>query len=912
MVTYESLTSHEDKIAVVGLGYVGLPLAVHLSRHFDVVGYDLKSDRIRELESGHDRTLEVSDEALNTAKIRYTSNPKDLTPCRLIIVAVPTPIDDHHTPDLTPLTSSSATVGEHLVQGACVVFESTVYPGATEEVCVPIMEQASGLTCGTSFTVGYSPERINPGDKVHTLENIVKIVSGSDQQTLDLLCQVYGKVIQAGIHKASSIKVAEAAKVIENTQRDLNIALMNELAMIFDKMNIDTMEVLAAAGSKWNFLPFRPGLVGGHCLARDQLVFAKENDTYDTFEIEALFNLCRERAQIPDATGSAPKPPKDEDVASGEMVKAPDHLEVLSYDPDAGTAGFKPVLMMTRRKSANRIQFATLTQQRIKVSDDHPMILSADGKFTVKLARDVTLSDQLVVNTRLPQLDVCRQLDLIEVLGKGVLSNVRVKPITKQFKDHKETLSIDAKEKLTSICLHNSMPLGLYLKLEEKGTMPITRDETLLVTGRGRSRNQIRAILPIDEDFARLIGYYLSRGGITKDTSHRTRWAFRTTDREHIQDVCLLIKKIGCSHSIYHSKKDGISHIKLSSNLFGKLVLEVLRCGKNRHDANAPNFMLYSSASIRRNLLRGVLSGGEITPAGEVAYRSLSKKLFHQVVLLLQDRGIRLFFDNPKLKLHIRGPKQIAKVRDMFFGEKRERIKLAAKQGPPISSLTLHPSSLYQTPSSGEHLIVSIDQIQRLESDQVYSLEVAETETLLSDYGMILHNCIGVDPYYLTFKAETMGYHPEMILAGRRINDSMGKFIAERAVKMLIGLGKQVRRARIAVLGITFKENVPDLRNTRVVDIIRELKDYGMEVLVHDPLADPEEANTYYGLALQSMEALEGVDGVIVTVMHDAYRELGLAKIVRLCSEGVSVLIDVKGAFNPEEARKLNIKYWRL
>jgi len=436
MVTFESLAAREDRIAVVGLGYVGLPLAVHLAAHFEVVGYDLKASRIAELQAGRDRTLEVSEADLKAAAIHYTSDPKALSGCRLIIVAVPTPIDEYRIPDLSPLRSASAIVGEHMVAGTCVVFESTVYPGATEEVCVPIMAQTSGLRMGTDFTVGYSPERINPGDKNHTLENIVKIVSASDPPSVELLLSVYGKVVRAGLHRASSIRVAEAAKVIENTQRDLNIALMNELAMIFDRMGIDTMEVLEAAGTKWNFLPFRPGLVGGHC--------------------------------------------------------------------------------------------------------------------------------------------------------------------------------------------------------------------------------------------------------------------------------------------------------------------------------------------------------------------------------------------------------------------------------------------------------------------------------------------IGVDPYYLTFKSESLGYHPDMILAGRRINDGMAKFVAEKTVKMMIKLGKQVRGARIAMLGITFKEDVPDLRNTKSVDIVRELEDYGIQVLVHDPMADPEEARKYYGIPLHSLDALKGVDGVVIAVIHKAYREMGLEAIARLCSVGSSLIIDVKGAFSPREAETRNIRYWRL
>ncbi len=436
MVSFESLTARRDKIAVVGLGYVGLPLAVHLAHHFDVVGFDLKAERIAELAAGRDRTLEVSPQELAGVDIHFSDDPGILGSCRLIIVAVPTPIDEYRIPDLTPLKSASRTVGQQLVPGSCVVFESTVYPGATEEVCLPIIARTSGLVFGKDFTIGYSPERINPGDKVHSLDKIVKVVSGSDAATAEMLVKVYGRVVPAGIHRASSIKVAEAAKVIENTQRDLNIALMNELAMIFDIIGIDTLEVLEAAGTKWNFLPFRPGLVGGHC--------------------------------------------------------------------------------------------------------------------------------------------------------------------------------------------------------------------------------------------------------------------------------------------------------------------------------------------------------------------------------------------------------------------------------------------------------------------------------------------IGVDPYYLTFKAEALGYHPEMILAGRRINDQMGKYIAERTVKMLISEGKQVKDASVAVLGLTFKEDVPDLRNTRVVDIISELRDYGVKVRVHDPLADPREARLYYGLELSAWKELVGVDAVVLAVVHAYYREKGLPAVAGLCTDGKPVVVDVKSAFNPEQARSKGISYWRL
>jgi len=258
------------KIGVVGLGYVGLPLAVEFGKRFNTVGFDIKATRVDELKRGHDSTLETDEAELAEAtKLTYTTRLADLRPCRVFIVTVPTPIDDYKRPDLTPLVKSSESVGQVLKKGDVVVYESTVYPGCTEEVCVPILERVSGLKFNKDFFAGYSPERINPGDKQHRLTTIRKVTSGSTPAAAEFVDTLYRSIVQAGTHLASTIRVAEAAKVIENTQRDVNIALINELALIFNRMGIDTEEVLLAAGSKWNFLPFRPGLVGGHCIGVD-------------------------------------------------------------------------------------------------------------------------------------------------------------------------------------------------------------------------------------------------------------------------------------------------------------------------------------------------------------------------------------------------------------------------------------------------------------------------------------------------------------------------------------------------------------------------------------------------------------------------------------------------------------------
>ncbi len=272
----EQLLNKAEKLAVVGMGYVGFPLAVAFAeRGVDVIGFDINSTKIEEYLKGNDPTHEVGNERLRKlTNIKFTSDEKDLREAKFIIVAVPTPVLKNKMPDLRPVEGASQVVGRNLIDGAIVVYESTVYPGVTEDICLPILEEESGKKCGVDFKIGYSPERINPGDKVHRVENIVKITSGMDKESAEVIAQVYELIIKAGVHRTASIKVAEAAKVIENSQRDINIAFVNELSLIFDKMGIDTLDVLEAAGTKWNFLHFRPGLVGGHCIGVDPYYLA--------------------------------------------------------------------------------------------------------------------------------------------------------------------------------------------------------------------------------------------------------------------------------------------------------------------------------------------------------------------------------------------------------------------------------------------------------------------------------------------------------------------------------------------------------------------------------------------------------------------------------------------------------------
>jgi len=317
----------KNKLGIIGLGYVGLPLAVEFGKKIKTIGFDINEHRVQELKRSEDSTLEVEPEELKLAtQLSYTTSPDDIKDCNIYIVTVPTPIDKHKQPDLTPLIKSSETLGKILSKGDIVVYESTVYPGATEEVCVPILEQQSGLVFNQGFYCGYSPERINPGDKEHRVTTIKKVTSGSTLEVADRVDELYKTIITAGTHKASSIKVAEAAKVIENTQRDINIALINELALIFNKLDIDTEEVLKAAGSKWNFLPFRPGMVGGHCIGVDPYYL-----THKAIDVGYHPEIILAGRRLNDSMGS---------YVAGQVTKLMNHKRIHVVDSDVLIMGF--------------------------------------------------------------------------------------------------------------------------------------------------------------------------------------------------------------------------------------------------------------------------------------------------------------------------------------------------------------------------------------------------------------------------------------------------------------------------------------------------------------------------------------------------------------------------------------------
>lgn len=382
MDLYNKIVNREEKLSLVGLGYVGLPIAVAFSKKVDVIGFDINDKKIQTYIGGKDPTKEVGDEAIQKCNVDFTSDETRLREARFHIVAVPTPVRPDKVPDLSPVIGASKVLGRNLTKGSVVVYESTVYPGVTEDICVPILENESGLKCGVDFKIGYSPERINPGDKNHRLENIVKIVSGMDDETLETVADVYSLVIEAGVYRAESIKVAEAAKVIENSQRDINIAFVNELSMIFSRMGIDTKAVLRAAGTKWNFLSFEPGLVGGHCIGVDPYYL-----TYKAEQIGYHSRIILAGRRINDGMGA---------YVAQELVKKMIHADVKVKDADVLVLGltFKGNCPDTRNTKVIDI-LNELGSYEIHTSVYDPVADKAEAKreYSIDLVSKAELKD---------------------------------------------------------------------------------------------------------------------------------------------------------------------------------------------------------------------------------------------------------------------------------------------------------------------------------------------------------------------------------------------------------------------------------------------------------------------------------------------------------------------------------------
>jgi UDP-N-acetyl-D-mannosaminuronate dehydrogenase len=902
------VSERDQLVAVIGLGYVGLPLAVGLAEvGRSVVGLDIDSRKVDRLNRGESHIPDVPgasvERLVKAGRLVATTDADALRAPDAIFICVPTPFDANRAPDLSYIRSAAQTIQPRLRSGHLIVLESTTYPGTTEEILQPMLE-TTGLRAGIDFDLAFVPERIDPGQiesQGWTIMNTPKVVGALTPRSGERAAAILA-TLGAPVHIVSSPRAAELAKLLENTFRSVNIALVNELALLCERMGIDVWEVIGAAATKpFGFMPFRPGPgVGGHCLAEDEFLFVKDGCGPACVRIGEYFD------------GLERQNPTVARRVAGTTLLEPTGVDVLSFDRQSQESCYKPLRALSRREYRGRmVSVTTIDRRCLRVTDGHPMLVWAKDSWQIKPACDLQPGDELIIATQQPNPSSSeREIDLIAHLPGDEIARTRVAPKDGRFQDHRDRLSphltalgVDRHEVFRS----NRMPLWTFLELERRNAMPIPRRHIMLRTGRGPSANAIAAVIPIDEDFARLVGYYLSEGCITQDKSLRTRFVFNSGESEYIDDVCRIVTKLGLRYSKHKDRVWNAMQIRVSSNLFARLLRDVLNCGTRSTEMQIPGIVLDSSEPIRLAVLSGLLRGdGDVDlnqqtrhyyhkrnrrvydhsiNVATVGYFSSSPRLFQQTVQLAQGLGFVPTFKKDKPYLRFHGQQYLSRLTSLFDGAKRAALESYARNRKKKMPTKSHQSH-------GNFATVKIREVWQTDGiHKVYSAEVEDTHTFVTSYGIVTHNCIPVDPLYLSWKAREFDFHTNFINLAAQVNDDMPYHVVDLIVRGLSKQGRALDDAHVLVLGVAFKRDIDDARNSPAERLIELLIVRGATVAYHDPHV-PQFAvggNVFHRQreALQSTplsdEALARADCVVVVTGHTAidYRRVaGQARLV--------------------------------
>ena len=867
-------------ITIIGLGYVGLPLAVSFrSKGFEVWGYDLDQERVNLINQGK-FPFPIESENVDV-RIKATTKPEECLPkSDYVIICVPTPVDEKNIPDVSFIEKASEIIKKFLKKGMTVTLESTTYPGTTDEIVKPILEE-SGLKAGEDFYLGYSPERIDPGSKKYPVEKIPKIVSGINKESLAKVKELYDNIIEKTI-PVKNMKTAEAVKIVENVFRNVNISLVNELAILFEKMGINTYEVIDAASTKpFGFMPFYPGPgVGGHCFGKNTKIFLINDGHLKIKDIGAYVDSlnCKKK------------------VVNDSDIFYPQNMKVLSFDMIKNRTSFKTVNIASKRKTKDLLRIKCSYNYKLDVTELHPVIIYDKG-LKVKFAKDLKIGDKLVLNKILPSGKSKIKIDIIEHLNKSLIEKIRVKPKDKSFIEFKKIIDKNLRGNKRDYYRYNSFPLEKYLEIEN--LLDIKREDIFLCTGRGPSFKEFSSVIDVDRDFLRLIGYYISEGCITKDKSLRTGFTFNKNETEYIDDLKQILKKFDIDYSVYLSKRFDSYHIKVSSNLFGFLLKDILNCGTNCYNMQIPEMFFDLEKPLKKEILKGMFrgDGGVSWYSGkrkykkgnklfehfnntvEVTYFTSSKVLFQQLMLFMLNMEIVPKLAKREGYLVIGGMENVSKLKDWFLGEKKEKIGNYLKnmrKNINYKKVEIHKN----------YIIINVEKIEKSKPDYVYSMEVEGTNTLVTSNGIIAHNCIPVDPFYLSWKAKDYDVNLRFIELAGLVNQEMPLHVVEL-------IEKNVKKdQKILILGVAFKKNVSDARNTPAKKIIEELKKRGYNFSYFDPFI-----KKFNGLVSEGSlkNALKGSDCAVVITDHDYFKDVNM--------DG-KIVIDTRNFFKNPVGRK--------
>ncbi|MBP7693886.1 MAG: nucleotide sugar dehydrogenase, partial [Anaerolineales bacterium] len=816
----ERFANRTAVLGIVGLGYVGLPLAVEFARAgLRVIGVDVDPRKIEALGRGESYiqdvpAAEVAD-LVRRGRLAATTDYAELRQADAVSICVPTPLRKTRDPDMSYVIDAAEKVTAAAHPGMLIVLESTTYPGTTEEIFEPRLKER-GFTLGTDIFLAFSPERIDPANLQYGVRNTPKVVGGTTPACTEAAVALYRLAVDTVV-PVSSPRAAEMVKLLENTFRAVNIGLVNEVALMCAKLDLNVWEVIEAAATKpYGYMKFTPGPgIGGHCLSGEEWVFVRDKAGTQVLTLYGLVERLK-------TAGAEPM------VETADLsVFAPQSLEVLSLDPSGGGAVYRRLEYVSRRRYAGPSRSIwTQDGRRLSTTDGHPMMIWSGEELQAVRADQLRPGDRLVVPLGQPETPVA-DIDLIAHITEADCRRMRVKPRQGRYADHAAALRphlLTLKLSPRDVFKQNVMPLAAYLELERRGLMPFPRTEVDLVTGRGPSYNTFPAVVLLDEDFARLLGYYLSEGCLTDDAALRVRFTFHVKETEYIADLKSILEKLGVAYSEYRDRRWQSHHIKVSSRPLGLLVRDVLGCGVNCYTMKIPARFLGAPEPLRLALLAGLLRGdGDVhhvsgrweyqkrgktythhSNSCQAGYFSSSPVLFQQVARLLHGLDWVPTFKRTKPQLRLWGATQLERLTPLFLGEKRQRLEAyAAGRRKPMST-----SHFERHPGFATIAVRTVEDAAPLE--HVYSLEVEDTHTFVTSYGLLAHNCIPLDPLYLSWKLKSLNYTARFIELADTINSQMPHHVVTLVADALNEDGRALRGARVLVLGAAYKKDVDD------------------------------------------------------------------------------------------------------
>ena len=920
------ITNKNACIGVIGLGYVGLPLIVEFAlKGFPTVGFEVDQKKVGELNKGNSHIVDVPSEnvqkILDSKKFEATTDFSKLKDCDVIIICVPTPLRKTKDPDMSYILAAGEQIKKYARRGQLVILESTTYPGTTDEVLQPMIEEA-GLKLDEDFLLAFSPERVDPGNPQFQTHNITKVVGGVGKDSTEVAAQLYAEIV-GDVHAVSSARVAEACKLWENTFRAINIGMANEMAKVCNALNIDTWEVVRAAATKpFGFMPFYPGPgIGGHCLLGKETAIVRDEKGERVENLAELFEKESAKNRV-----------RRFEVHGSDVIYKP-NLQTLSVDMETNERTWKSVEYLFRRKTdASTVKITTSDNRQVTVTDLHPMLIADEtGKLQQVFAKDIQAGDRLPLHvSEISETSFANpKIDLLASLPIEKHEKIRVRISNDSWKTHREALKENLGAKNTwEFIRQDYLPLDKFIAIEDKLNIP--RENLRLCTGRGPSATVFPAIVEITPNVARLIGYYLAEGCASFEKENwRIRLTFNRDEQEFINDVVSILEnEFGVSCSINNNSPDYVTQIRVASAMFGFLLTEVLQCGKGSTEMTIPDILIGASTAHRQEVLKGLLRGdgdvyvniGKQTYAkngktytnhnatAEVGYFTSSPKLMQQVVFLLQDLGFTPTFKRSKPHLQMKGHAQLSRLKD-WLGEKGSKLQNYFDNSRKIvSSKTFKKlGNLITVPVKSIEIILTKTPIE------VFSVEVEGNHTFATSYGIFVHNCIPLDPHYLSWKARQHGFDSQFITLAEQINSSMPKYVAGLVRDALNDNERSVKGAKILILGVAYKKDIDDMRESPALSVIDLLRSRGADVVYHDDFVEEVTFDHSYtigdGEPLYNQELtdelLQSADCVVICTEHSN------VDYNRVC-ELSKVIVDTRNALKEETRDASKAKIVRL